>query len=210
MPLSAMLGFWAVAAVLIIVPGPDWAFAISAGLRGHVVPAATGIVLGYLALTIAVALGVSALVASSPVALTALTVVGGMYLMWLGATAVAHPAQPPTMETPDQVWRSPASTVAQGVGVSGLNPKGLFIFVAMLPQFVVSDATWPIAAQMAALGLVFTLTCAVVYLIVGASAQRVLRARPVTARIASRISGIGMIALGGALLAEHFLLGHAA
>ncbi|MDT7630524.1 MAG: hypothetical protein QOI50_2454, partial [Pseudonocardiales bacterium] len=76
MPISALLGFWAVAALLIIVPGPDWAFAISAGLRGHAVPAATGIVVGYLAMTIVVAAGVGVLVASSPVALTALTVVG--------------------------------------------------------------------------------------------------------------------------------------
>ncbi|MEJ7770789.1 MAG: LysE family transporter, partial [Geodermatophilaceae bacterium] len=89
-PLSAVLGFWAVAALLIIVPGPDWAFAIGAGVRGHVVPAATGIVLGYLTMTIVVAAGVGALVASSPIALTALTVIGGVYLIWLGTTAIGR------------------------------------------------------------------------------------------------------------------------
>jgi len=204
-PISALLGFWAVATLLIIVPGPDWAFAISAGLRGHVVPAATGIVVGYLAMTIVVAAGVGVLVASSPVALTVLTVIGGGYLIWLGATTLAHPARPPGAEEPGQAPRTPASTIAQGIGVSGLNPKGLLVFVAMLPQFTTPAAAWPIAGQLAALGLVFTLTCAAVYLIVGASAHRVLRSRPSTAQAVSRVSGLCMIIIGAALLAEHFV-----
>jgi threonine/homoserine/homoserine lactone efflux protein len=202
-PISALLGFWAVAALLIIVPGPDWAFAISAGLRGHVVPAATGIVVGYLAMTIVVAAGVGVLVASSPVALTVLTVVGGGYLIWLGAVTLAHPAKPPSAADSGRTPRTPASTIAQGIGVSGLNPKGLLVFVAMLPQFTTPAGGWPIAGQLAALGLVFTLTCAAVYLIVGACAQRVLHSRPSTARAVSRLSGLCMIIIGGALLAEH-------
>lgn len=204
MPISALLGFWAVAALLIIVPGPDWAFAISAGLRGHVVPAATGIVVGYLAMTIVVAAGVGVLVASSPVALTVLTVVGAGYLIWLGAATLAHPAKPPSPEDSGRTPRTAASTVAQGIGVSGLNPKGLLVFVAMLPQFTTPAGAWPIAGQMAALGLVFTLTCAAVYLIVGASAKRVLHSRPSRARAVSLLSGLCMIIIGAALLAEHF------
>lgn len=206
MPLSALLGFWAVAALLIIVPGPDWAFAISAGLRGHVVPAATGIVVGYLAMTAVVAAGVGVLVASSPVALTVLTVIGGGYLVWIGATTLAHPAAPLSAGElsawdSGQARRVPA-TIAQGIGVSGLNPKGLLIFVAMLPQFATPAAAWPTAVQLAALGLVFTLTCAVVYLIVGACAYRILHSRPSAARAVSRVSGLCMVVVGGVLLAE--------
>lgn len=205
MPISAVLGFWAVAALLIVVPGPDWAFAISAGLRGHVVPAAAGLVLSYLAMTIVVAAGVGALVASRPVALTVLTVSGGSYLIWLGATTIAHPAKPPGADNSGQCPRTPGSTIAQGIGVSGLNPKGLLIFVAMLPQFTTPDAAWPIAAQLGALGIVFTLTCAVAYLVVGAAAQRVLHSRPGTARVVSRVSGLCMITIGAVFLVEHVL-----
>jgi len=209
-PISALLGFWAVATLLIIVPGPDWAFAISAGLRGHVVPAATGIVVGYLVMTIVVAAGVGVLVASSPVALTVLTVIGGGYLIWLGATTLARLAKRPgadpvSAKDSGQAPRTSASTIAQGIGVSGLNPKGLLVFVAMLPQFTTPATAWPIAGQLAALGLVFTLTCAAVYLIVGASAHRVLHSRPSTARAVSRVSGLCMIVIGAALLAEHFV-----
>ena len=203
---SAVLGFWAVAALLIVVPGPDWAFAISAGLRGQVVPATTGIVVGYLAMTVVVAAGVGALVASSPIALTALTVIGAAYLIRLGATTVAHPAEPPATQVAEHAPRTPAATVAQGVGVSLLNPKGLVIFLATLPQFTTPDAAWPVAGQMSALGVVFALTCAVVYLVVGASAGRILSSRPHTARVISRLSGACMVAVGAALLVERFLI----
>jgi len=48
------------------------------------------------------------------------------------------------------------------------------------------------------------MTCAAVYLIVGASAHRVMHSRPSTARAVSRVSGLCMIVIGAALLAEHF------
>jgi len=40
MAASSVATFWLVALLLIIVPGADWAFTISAGLRGHSVVAA--------------------------------------------------------------------------------------------------------------------------------------------------------------------------
>lgn len=203
--ISALLGFWGLAALLIIVPGPDWAFAINAGLRGHVLPAATGIVLGYLVVTAVVAAGVGALVASSPVVLTTLIVVGGGYLIWLGSITLVQPAALPGVENPAPVRCTVRSTIAKGVGVSGLNPKALLVFVAMLPQFTNPSARWPIAGQLGALGLVFTLTCAVVYLVVGTCARRVLRSSPKVARVVSRTSAVCMLIVGAALLAERFL-----
>src|SRR5438034_1081446 len=84
---------WAVSSLLIMVPGADWAFTISAGLGGHsVVQAVGGIVLGYAAMTIAVAAGVGTLVARAPALLTALTIAGGLYLIWHGATTFARPS----------------------------------------------------------------------------------------------------------------------
>src|SRR5437588_12722876 len=94
MPASSVLAFWGVAALLIVVPGPDWAFAVSAGLRRQVVPAASGIVLGYLGMTIVVAAGLGVLIASTPAALTILTTAGGLYLVSLGLRTARHPATP--------------------------------------------------------------------------------------------------------------------
>ncbi len=39
-----MMAFWAVSFLFVITPGADWAYAISAGLRGHtVVPAVSAV-----------------------------------------------------------------------------------------------------------------------------------------------------------------------
>lgn len=211
MPMSALAAFWGVALLLIIVPGADWAFTISAGMRGNsVVPAVGGLVVGYSLMTAVVAGGVGVLVSRTPLALTALTVVGGAYLMWYGARTIIKPASPVTAETVaahdtaarDTETPTGWATLLEGVGVSGLNPKGLLIFVALLPQFTTPTASWPLALQMAVLGLVFVVTGAVFYLGLSSVTRSVLFSRPSAARAVSRISGCGMIVIGGLLILE--------
>ena len=180
MDLTAVAAFWAVALLLIVSPGPDWAFTLGAALRGHAVASAVGgLATGYALMTLVVAAGVGTLVAASPVALALVTLVGGGYLVWLGASTVWRPA--PDVAAAGPV-RGDRGTFLAGIGVSGLNPKGLLIFVALLPQFTSRGAPWPVPVQMAVLGLAFTLTCATFYSILGALARRVLRTRPAAAR----------------------------
>jgi threonine/homoserine/homoserine lactone efflux protein len=204
MDTGAVAAFWLVTFLLIIVPGADWAFTLSASLRGNAVLAAVGgLATGYAALTAVVAAGIGALVARSAVALTGITLVGGAYLIGLGLATLRHPSTPSTGTDVDA--RSNRSTFAEGIGVSGLNPKGLLILIALLPQFTSSHAGWPIAVQLAVLGAMFTLTCAAFYLILGTFARAVLRARPVAARALSRLSGIGMTLLGAILITQRLL-----
>jgi len=203
MPLDAVLAFWAVAAVLIAIPGPDWAFAINAGLRRHIAAAAGGIVLGYLAMTLVVAAGLGLLIATTPTALAVLTVAGALYLVWLGSATLSHPADITRPSAPST--STARRTLLQGATVSGLNPKALLIFVALLPQFTRTHAPWPIPIQLAVLGLVFTLTCGAFYLVLSAAATQLLHAGPAAARTVSRISGVSMILLGTALILERFI-----
>ena len=93
MAAGSVVAFWAVALLLIMVPGADWAFVLGASLRGRsVLPAVAGLVLGYTGITIVVAAGVGAVVGRSPALLAGLTVAGGCYLIWHGATTFARPA----------------------------------------------------------------------------------------------------------------------
>jgi threonine/homoserine/homoserine lactone efflux protein len=203
MPVGSIVAFWGVALLLIVVPGADWAFTISAGLTGRsVLPAVGGLVLGYAGMTVVVAAGVGALVAESPRALTTLTVLGGAYLMWHGIRTLTSPSAPVATTTPTTPAGTNWSTLAHGVGVSGLNPKGLLIFVAILPQFTSPDRPWPPAVQMSALGLVFTLTCAAFYLTLGSVARTILHSHPTTARTTSRLSGAGMLVIGTLLILD--------
>lgn len=202
MATGSILAFWLVAVLLIAVPGADWAFTIGAGLHRSVVPAVGGLVLGYAGITCVVAAGVGALVAGSPAILTGLTAVGGVYLVGHGVMTAARPAPLPTAA--DGHARSPWGTVARGVGVSGLNPKGLLVFLALLPQFADPRGAWPIALQLGVLGLTFVATCAVFYLGLGHLARTVLRARPAVARLTGRTAGVGMVVVGAGLLVERF------
>jgi len=213
MAASSIIAFWAIALLLIVVPGADWAYVIGTVL-GHrsVLLAVGGIVLGYAGMTVVVAAGVGGIMARTPASLTALTIAGGLYLIWLGAKTVTRPAAPGFTAggTASGTGSGTApgtgrATLARGVGVSGLNPKGLLVFLAILPQFTSPRGSWPLTVQLAVLGLVFTLTCAAFYLCIGSLAGRILRARPGAARAITRFSGTAMIVIGALLLAERLL-----
>lgn len=198
---SIFAAFWVVSILFIITPGVDWAYAISAGMLGRVVvPAVAGLLLGHLIATLVVAAGVGALVASNPAVLTVLTVAGSTYLLWLGIGMLRHPPQPRAGEVVGS--RSWARWTLKGTCVSGLNPKVFLLFLALLPQFTDPAAAWSIPAQIMALGMVHLLSCAVVYLLVGFSAQAVLQTRPQAARVVSRFSGAAMVVIAVLLFTE--------
>ena len=248
MAAGSVVAFWAVALLLIMVPGADWAFVLGASLRGRsVLPAVAGLVLGYTGITIVVAAGVGAVVGRSPALLAGLTVAGGCYLIWHGATTFARPAAasarigsaapgpaPPGPATRGSATRGsaaagpatrgsaaagpatrgsaaaatrPADTgravLARGMGVSALNPKGLLIFLALLPQFTNPRWSWPLTAQLGLLGLVFAASCGAFYLGLGSAARKILAARPAAARAVTRFSGAAMVVIGALLLVRH-------
>lgn len=200
-----MLGFWAISILFVLAPGADWAYAISAGIRGGViVPAVSGMLSGHLAATLLVAAGVGAMVAGAPGTIAALTIAGGAYLLWLGYRTYTHPATP--HESTDAVdGTSRARWLWKGLGVSGLNPKVFLLFLALLPQFTSRAAPLPVWAQITVLGLIHVATCAVVYVVVAATARRVLSARPAAAKIVSRVSAVVMAGIGIALIVEQTL-----
>ncbi|MBO8197671.1 LysE family translocator [Streptomyces smyrnaeus] len=205
MAASSIAAFFAVSFLLVLVPGADWAYAITSGLRDRsVVPAVGGLMLGYVGLTAVVVAGVAAVVARTPGVLTALTMLGAGYLVWLGATtfAGAKDAGPPRAEEGAAAGPGARSRVLKGAGVSGLNPKALLLYVALLPQFADQHGHWPLAVQIGLLGLLHMCIAGAVYLGVGSLARTVLRARPTAARVITRLSGVAMILLGAVLLVE--------
>ncbi|HTZ26827.1 MAG TPA: LysE family transporter [Streptosporangiaceae bacterium] len=240
MAAGSVVTFWVVALILIMVPGADWAFVLGASLRARsVVPAVSGLVLGYAGITLVVAAGVGAIVGRSPALLAGITVVGGCYLIWHGATTLARPvaagvpartaastgtaapanpataaaartATPPAARAatpPAARTATPPATgravLVRGMGVSALNPKGLLVFLALLPQFTNPRWSWPLTAQLALLGLVFAASCGAFYLGLGSAARKILSARPAAARAVTRVSGAAMFVIGALLLVRH-------
>ena len=201
MDTTTLAAFLAVDLLLVFTPGADWAYAISAGLRERsVVPAVTGLIAGHAAYALVAVAGLVVIVASSPAVLTALTVAGAGYLVWLGWGVLRQPAVPGAAA--EALGSSRLRIMARGAGTSGLNPKALLLYFSLFPQFVDTAAGWPVAAQTGLLGTLHMTVCALVYLLVGVLARTVLKARPSAARAVTRVSGAMMIAIGGLLLVE--------
>ncbi len=202
MPLGTVMSFWAVSVLFVLTPGAEWAYTISAGLRNRTVfPAVGGVLAGHLLATAAVAAGVAALLAGTPAVLTALTIAGAAYLVWLGAGMLAGSATPLEAD-PGADTGSWARQALTGLGVSGLNPKVFLLFLALLPQFVDDAEPWPAWVQILTLGLVHVANCAVVYLLVGTGARTVLRTRPSIAQTVTKVSGGAMALIGVVLIVE--------
>ncbi|MFC9558736.1 LysE family translocator [Agromyces sp. NPDC056965] len=202
MNIQLLLACWAMMTFMVLVPGPDWAYVIASGLRDRsILPALGGILIGYLAAVVAVAVGVGAAVAAMPWVLVGLTFTAAAYLLYLGVRVLIEPPAAVAGASGGAETR-PWLRVVQGAGVSGLNPKGLLVLVVLLPQFTDAAGAWPIPVQLAVLGLIFVGSCALVYSAVGMGAKTVLRARPSAMRLVSRISGAAMVVLAVVLVVE--------
>lgn len=208
------LAFMVVAGALACTPGVDWAYSITAGLRQRsFVPAVAGLCGGYVLHTVLLVAGLAALLTGVPGVLGWLTVAGAAYLIWLGAATLrswrgaSFGGSPAGLPAAANQFR----TFLQGVGTSGINPKGLLFYVALVPQFVSPEASLPVPVQSGLLGLTFVLLVAVVYTCVALLARKLLQSRPGAARRVTLASGIIMVALGVVLLSEQLvpLLGQA-
>lgn len=200
--------FIVVAAALACTPGVDWAYSITAGLRQRsFVPAVAGLCGGYLLHTILMVVGLAALLAGMPGVLGWITVAGAGYLLWLGVSTLRS-WRGASFDTADPV-ASPATnqlrTFLQGMGTSGINPKGLLFYIALVPQFVSPEASLPVPVQSGLLGLTFVLLAGMVYTGVALLARKLLQSRPGAARKVTFTSGIIMVALGVALLSEQLI-----
>lgn len=121
--------------------------------RTHGMAAMAGALSGCCVHTLLAALGLSALLAASATAFTALKIVGALYLLWLAVDAVRH-GSALNLRDGNVGDGSVLRTFLVGVGINLTNPKVVLFFVTFLPQFV--DSADPHAAdKLMFLGLYF-------------------------------------------------------
>ena len=182
-----MIAFLAVAFVVIVAPGPDFALTVRNTVRGGGVATALGVATGQLVWAIATAAGVAALLAASHPAFVALRLAGAAYLVWLGlATLLARGAHVPRFGL--------GSPYRQGLVSNLANPKMPVFFISLLPQFGASFLA------LATHGLVFAvMTLGWLALVSrGASLLLVPRVR----RVVDVVTGVVLVALGLRLATE--------
>ena len=173
---SQWLVFVIAAFVLLVTPGPAVLYVVTRSLdqgRRAGLASVAGIGLGTLGHVAATTLGLSAVLASSPLAFGAVKWAGAAYLVWIGVRRM-RAADPEGPRAP-LVRQGLGTVFRQGILVNLLNPKTALFFVAFLPQFV--NPAHPVAPQMLALGLAFTAmgtTSDAAFALLAGSARRAL------------------------------------
>lgn len=148
--------FASVMALFAVTPGPANLFAIATGMRAGARAALLGVAGMNVATLVwfgAAALGLGALVTAFPAQFRFIAIAGGVYVAWLGLSALlkAYQGAPPIKAAVAAGGAAPsASAFRDGFTVQLSNPKVVVFFTAVLPPFI--DPARPIPVQLALLG----------------------------------------------------------
>lgn len=198
--------------LLNVTPGPDTAYIVGRSVsqgRAAGLLSSLGVSAGCCVHVLAVAFGLTALLAASTVAFTVIKVVGAAYLIYLGGRMLLAPPERDDVaedaETAEQTAakrpRPLKSLFMQGFLTNVLNPKVVLFFLSFFPQFVDPHASHKALAFLA-LGAVFIVMSTVwnsMVAWVAASVTRRVAGKPGIKRWLDRVVGTAFIGLGARL-----------
>ncbi len=146
MTIESWLAFVVTASIILTIPGPTIIYVIGKSLlhgKKAVFPLSAGVVLGDATCILFSLLGLSALLAISSLAFTAVKLLGAGYLIYLGLTMLMSSIQ--SMKINDAPEPFYAKLLFRNVfAVTALNPKGIIFYSAFMPQFVNPTGNVPI------------------------------------------------------------------
>lgn len=146
------------AMIIILAPGPSVLFVIARAIawgRATAVATVAGNVTGAFSLSVVVAVGLGPILQRSEIAFISVQVLGGLYLVYLGVTAIKHSQiHASDMTNQGDIRPSKWRSMREGFWVGALNPKGIVFFAAILPQFVDREAG-SITSQLILMGAIF-------------------------------------------------------
>lgn len=197
--IETIIVFMGAALALNVTPGPSILYVMSRSVgqgRTAGLVSALGLGTGSLIHAGAAALGLSVILAYSPLAYTVVKYLGAGYLVYLGVQILLVRER----QLPTAVLAHATLTRVfwQGVVTELLNPKIVLFFLSFLPQFV-DPARGSVAGQTLVLGLLFHVTGVPINMLVavigGAMASWVSQ-NPVFARVRNGLAGAVLIGLG--------------
>ena len=154
-PAENLLVFFAASVVLALAPGPDNLFVLAqAAQHGRAAGlfVTLGLCAGLLVHTAAVALGLAALLQTTPFAFYAIKLVGALYLLYLAWQAWSASAQKAERGVAPVLGR--LALYRRGIFMNITNPKVSIFFLAFLPQFA-DPLRGSLGVQLGLLGGVF-------------------------------------------------------
>jgi len=197
---SSLALYVPVALMMAFTPGPATFFVLSraSSLGRHAgLLSAAGLLSGTLVLVALAAIGLTGVLAASPVTFEVVKSAGAIYLIYLGLramTAAGGVADGPGIVRVRSAWR----LYRDGVVTELLNPKAALFYASVLPQFV--DARRPdVPLQMVVLGIVFVVFGAIALTLIALCATAV-KARLLGSRAWQTVmrwaSGLILVGLG--------------
>jgi threonine/homoserine/homoserine lactone efflux protein len=204
----SVLGAFVVAVTaLVISPGPDTMVilrhALASGQKSGFA-AVVGVQLGLVAHTALAVVGLSLIIASSPVLFKSMALAGAAYLAWLGVQSLR--------DTDDLGVLHPGSAggwaraCRDGALSNLLNPKVIMLFLALFPNFV-ETARGDVAAQLITLAVVLIAINVLWQAPIAWAAETVRRwlSRAEVRRAVSRLSGAVLLAFSALMIYEHLV-----
>jgi threonine/homoserine/homoserine lactone efflux protein len=201
-PIEQLLPFLVGSILVTVVPGPDMALVTRQVLIGGTSLAQRtifGNLTGLVVHALALAAGLSALLAASAEAYTVVKLAGAAYLVFLGIQTLRSARRDTPTDLDEARPRSvpsPRTAYVQGLVSTVLNPKPALLFLTYLPQFI--DASRPVLPQivfLAAVHILVGLIWMTLYAHLVHRAHRTLTRRDVRRWLESA-TGIVLIALG--------------
>ena len=127
---ATMISYSIACFILFVTPGPDMSFFLAKTMQGGRragIAAMSGASFGNFVHSMAAAFGLSALIAASATAFTAVKVIGALYLLWMAYDAIRH-GSALNIERSDGKEISVHRTFVQGLGVNLTNPKIILFY----------------------------------------------------------------------------------
>lgn len=188
--------------VLILIPGPSVVFTVSRGValgRRAALATVVGNTSGLATQLLVVVVGLGRFLADSQTVFTVMKLCGAAYLIYLGVRSIRHRHELATALAPTQTAPKRTRTIIrEGYVVGVSNPKGLLIFTAILPNFIVRSSGH-VTLQLATLGAICVLVALFsdsTWALASGTARHWFGRSPQRLQALSAGGGVAMVALG--------------
>lgn len=203
---TSMLGFAAIALLMVLTPGPNMLYLISRSIcqgkkAGWI--SLCGVALGFVFYMFCAAMGLTALLFAVPFAYDAIRILGAIYLLWLAWQAISPKSQ--------QVFQAvrlqadgPLKLFLMGFLTNLLNPKIAMMYLSLLPQFIRPEqgSVFAQSLQLGALQILISIAVNGLIVYSAGSIALFLNQKPQWQKIQKWMMGTVLTALALRMLAE--------
>lgn len=193
-----------IASATIASPGPGVVLTITNSLRygfWGAIPGIVGVAGGILCIATISATSIAVVLATSALAFTVLKLIGAAYLIYLGIKMWRSSAKLDVKKAEEQ--KSHKARFTEGLLITLLNPKPIFFFIALFPQFIAPSKNYQL--QFIELTITFSLLVVIIHCIYAAisNAAKSTFLTPIGSKLISRIGGSFYMFFGAGLAASN-------